>query len=299
MLKRVLLIFMAILFVVLSVSMITVRYQRQSEALVIVDDAQHELQFFDLPERVVVLEPGVAHLLQQWERENLVVATTDDLSPLFPMAEKLGTRAQVTALQLVTTRPDLIIIGADHRVLGQALREAGLPALLVVPERVEKLLEWPEVLGSLLAADQRALLSTRLLAEQLEKFRDQALLQQGAGRRIIWVTDEQWTVAGDNTMENDLLELVGMHNGAAVFSRYRTLAPADIHTLRPDVIIAPASLLPQLQPRATSTQQQSEILPLQLVPLEPQSEAIGWHDLFLRTERLMRYLQPVISLPEE
>lgn len=299
MLKRLLFIVIAILLAVLSLSVITVRYQRQPQVLAVVDDAQHELHFFDLPERIVVLEPGVAHLIQQWERESLVVATTADLSPIFPMAENLGERTQVTALQLITTRPDLIILSADHSLLSQELREAGLPAILVVPERIKDLLEWPETLGLLLAADQRALLSTRSLAEQMNEFRVQALKKPSAGRRVIWVIDEQWTVAGNNTVEGDLLELVGVRNVAAVFSRYRTLKPADIHTLAPEVIIAPVSLLPQLQPLATSTQNQLGILPPQLVPLEPQPQVIGWHDVFTRAEQLLLFFQPTPPLPEE
>jgi hypothetical protein len=133
----------------------------------------------------------------------------------------------------------------------------------------------------------------------MNEFRVQALKKPSAGRRVIWVIDEQWTVAGNNTVEGDLLELVGVRNVAAVFSRYRTLKPADIHTLAPEVIIAPVSLLPQLQPLATSTQNQLGILPPQLVPLEPQPQVIGWHDVFTRAEQLLLFFQPTPPLPEE
>lgn len=300
MLKRILLISLAIIFIVATVVIITVEYQRQPQVLVIADDAQHELQFFTLPKRIVVLEPGVAHLMQQWQRENLVVATTEDLLPLFPTAENLGLRAQVATLQIMATRPDLVFVGAQDAVLTQELRNAGLPAVMVKPNRLDHLLLWPEALGSVLAANQQALQSTRLLEKQLKEFRDGALEQPGAGRRVLWIVDEQFTVAGNNTLEADLLDLVGVRNSAAAYVGYISLEPEDINMMAPDVIIAPGVLLTELQPKVARGQDQLEDQGFpQLVALEPQPTEINWHEVFVRAERLLQYLKPPSFVLEE
>lgn len=296
MLKRVLLVSFAIFFVLATVAVVAVEYQKQPNVVVVVDDTHQELQFFELPKRLVVLEPGVALLLQQWQREELVVATTEALRPIFSSAENLGPRAAVAVLQVAATRPDLIIAGAEDLALASALREAGLPVLMVAPERLDHLLVWPEKLGSLLAASQQAAQYTRQLGKQISEFRTAAKEEPGAGRRVLWLTDEQYTVAGSNTLEADMLELVGLANAASAFDGYATLEPAEIVAFAPQVIIAPELLFPVLQ--APSQEPLGVTEPPYLIPPLHQPSMVGWDDLFARAEQLLEYLQPPV-LPQE
>lgn len=297
MLKRVLLVSLAIFFVLTTVAVVAVEYQKQPEVLVVTDDTQQELRFFELPQRVVVLEPGVAQLVRQWQREKLVVAAPEALMPVFASAENLGPRATVTVLQIAATRPDLIIAGAEDQELVNGLRAAGLPALVVAPQRLDSLLLWPEKLGPLLAARQQAAQYARLFEKRLSEFRSVAKEEPGAGRRVLWLTDEQFTAAGSNTLEADLLDLVGLTNAAAILDGYAVLELAEIATFAPRVIIAPETLFPELQALWPEPLQVTEPVTESpfLVPSLQQPSMIGWDDLFVRAEQLLQQVQePVV-----
>lgn len=296
MLKRFLLVSLAIFFALATVAVVAVQYQKQPQVLVVTDDTQQELQFFELPERVVVLEPGTAQLLQRWQRENLVVATSGELIPLFPLAENLGPRQEITPLQIAATRPDLIITGALDTTLVQELRQAGFPVLTVAPDRLSRLLVWPEALGSLLAANQQAAQFTRQLEKQFTEFQSAAAEQPGAGRRVLWLVDDQFTVAGSSTLEADLIDLVGAVNVVANLDGYTALDPVEIASLATGVVIAPEALLPPIS-TLLQREQLEAVEPPNLVPLQPQSNVISWDNIFARANWLLENLP--IHVPVE
>lgn len=283
---------LAITFILTSMAVVTVGYQQEPQVLVVTDDTNQETQYFQLPQRVVVLEPGVALLMRQWQRENLIVATTDELKSLFPSAENLGPAEQITVLQLAATRPDLIIAGTRHRALIEEARTYGYASILVRLDSLSSLMSWPAKLGSLLAAQQQAAQTTRLLEKEMAEFANNAQGRASAGRRVIWLVDEQYTVAGRNTLEADLLELIGAVNVGAVFNRYVSLEPVEIAVIRPQIIIAPEALLPILQAQAWPD---PDHLP-QFIPMTAPPDTIGWHDVFSKAEDLMLQFE---SLPEE
>ncbi|NLW17652.1 MAG: ABC transporter substrate-binding protein [Firmicutes bacterium] len=288
--KRVLLIGLALFFILTTVAVVAVEYQQRPQVLVVNDDTNTETQLLHPPQRVVVLEPGMGQLMHSWQRGNLVVACAENLASLFPAAENLGPAAEVNVAQIAATRPDLVIAGAQQESLVKELRAYGFPALLVRLNRLNSLMVWPERLATVLVAEQQAAQTLRLLEKDRTEFLSRAKETLGAGLRVLWVVDEQFTIAGRNTLEDDLLALVGVDNAAAVLNRYPTLSPADILVLNPQVILAPETLFPELEKQFRISGAEPENWP-RLVPVAWSPDQVAWHDVFTQAERLLDYLE--------
>lgn len=294
MLKRIFLTFLAIIFAIISFAVVAVQYQRQPEVLVVTDDIGHELQFFELPKRLVVLEPGVGYLLEQWRRQHLAVATSDELVALFPRAENLGTASDITVLQIAATRPDLVIAGARDRELAKKLRQSGFPVLMVAPNRLERLLAWPETLGTLVSASRYAKQSAQQLEKQLAEYKQASAESPGAGQRVLWFADEQFTAAGANTLEADLIELVSAANAIGGKNGYTTVELKDILATTATVIIAPETIMPTIEsqlPQPVSLDGEVPERP-SLVLLPVGEKPISWDNIFTYADWLQDNLLP-------
>lgn len=294
MLKKVLLTFLAIIFAILTLAVVAVQYQRQPEVFVISDDTGQELQFFELPKRLVVLDSGVGYLLEQWRRQHLVVATSETLVALFPRAENLGNASQITVLQIAATRPDLVIAGAQDRELAKKLRQSGFPVLMVAPNRLERLLSWPETLGTLVSASRYAKQTTQQLGKQLAEYKKVAAESPGAGQRVLWFADEQFTAAGANTLEADLIELVSAANAVGDKIGYTTVELTNISATAAKVIIAPEATIPTLETQLQSTVAVDAEIPEQprLVLLPNGVKFISWDNIFTYADWLQNNLLP-------
>jgi len=293
--KRVLLSGLALVFTLTTVAVVAVGYQKEPQVLTVNDDSNDLTQCFQVPQRIVVLESAVARLMQQWQRENLIVATSSELKHLFSTAEDLGPVGEITVLQLAATRPDLIICGAEQEVLVHELRTYGYAAIMVRLDRLSSLLDWPEKLADLLTARQQAAQTVRLLEKELSEFAVQTKSRAAVGKRVIWLTDSQFTVAGRNTLEDDLLQLVGVVNVGAVLNKYTVVQPEDLTVLDPQVIIAPEVLRPAIEKVFWADGEQ---MPLFLF-MDEWTNTVGWHDVLSKAENLALYLEALLKEAEQ
>lgn len=295
-LKKTILMALAAIFIVISVAIVAIKYQTQPQVLVVADDTGHELQFFALPERIVMLDKGISQLLRQWQRTGLVTATAAELAASFPAAENLGPRLQVTALQVAATRPDLIIASATDSALADDLRASGYPVLVVAPHRLEHLVAWPQLLGSLTASEQQASQFLLQFERQLAEFAQTAAAEVSVKQSVLWFTDEQYTAAGAGTMENDLLELVSAANVMTMTTGYVIVEEEELFTeqlqsLSPDIIIAPQALLDIISTKLPLGLTEEELMRPQLVPLHLNDNPLSWANIFERAEWLQKNLQ--------
>ncbi|NLY53654.1 MAG: ABC transporter substrate-binding protein [Firmicutes bacterium] len=296
MLKKTLLILLMVVLSITAMAVIAVKYQRAPQVLTVHDDLEQELEFFDLPQRLVVLEPGAACRLQAWRREQLVVGVSSEGAHLFPRAENLGPRQAITPLQIAAIRADLIIVGAESSTLAQRLREAGFPVLTFAPSRLAQLLAGPELLGLLVEAEAEANEFRLELVEQLASFRQEAKEQVGPEARVLWISDPQLTVAGLNSLEDDLIQLAGGSNAAEHVDGKVPLMLEDIAQLKPTLILAPPESVPLLEEiflQATAAEEEMQLPRI----ISPPADllAVNWDNVLEKAN----WLKQELLLPEE
>lgn len=285
--KRIVLCLLCLALLLGGGAIVAVRYQRAPQVLTVQDDTGVELVFSQLPRRIVVLNSMAAQLLAAWDLSHLVVGAGVEQAAFFPRVENLGAAQQIAPQQIVALRTDLVIVGAQDMQLVEQLRAAGLSVFAIGSQRLTNIMNAPRALAVLTAQEQAVDEWITQQAAALAAFQEESRAAIPSDTRILWWRDENYTVAGLNTMEDDLVQLVGGVNAAAHLAGAVDLTLAEAQALAPAIIIAPESLLPEIERAfAPAAWSQQEVSVPRLVALPADFDVIDAGNVLAKAEWL-------------
>lgn len=192
------------------------------------------------PARIVSLNPCLDAILVQLVPTQRITAIShysrDPLrSSIAPLAEHLPITYE-SAEEIVALRPDLVLTSRHSAIpTRNALRRVGIRyELFDVAYSVADSLAQIRRIAALVGSEAEG----EALAEKIESAIAAARLPQGAPRLTAAVYQTGGLTAGSNTVTNDLMQIVGLDNVAALYG-IRTHSPLPLEL----IVAAPPDLL--------------------------------------------------------
>jgi iron complex transport system substrate-binding protein len=214
-----------------------------ASAAVFEDAIGRQVAVPDTPQRIVSLVPSVTETLFALGVESRLVAVTDYCT--WPEAAKklpsIGSYADPGLETIISQRPDLVIAAADmnSRALIDKLSQLGIAVYVSHPDSLESALATISIIGTLTNSSAKA---EQLLADMRGKIEtlQKLLAEQQRISLVPCIMLQPLTVAGPDTLINDLIEAAGGRNIVEPgLSRYPTWNTESLLLADPQVIILP------------------------------------------------------------
>ncbi len=197
------------------------------------------------PKRVASLVPSATELIYEIGAQDLLMAVTenDNYPPEAAKFPKVGDQT-IDKEKLLSLKPDLVILDTEFNRDQAQLERLGLKVLPLQSRRVTDIARNIRLLGRHLGREESAETAARAFETKLRA--TQRLKEAPSVFIEIWGSPLM-TVGGES-LPNDLLEILGLHNTYEDQMGYFQVDPEDVLRRRPDVIILPS---------ASSTEQSS------------------------------------------
>ena len=214
----------------------------RSAGTVVTDDTGHQIEFPEVPTRIVSIAPNITETLFALGADDRLVAVTDicDFPPEAKEKPNIGSFVSPSSEKIMAFEPDLVIgCGTLHPVLGR-LRELGVPVLSVNPQTVDELLAMIGRVGSAVGREDAARGLTGPLRDEIGTVRSRIAALDATDKVEVFI--EMWhdplMTAGAGSFVNDLVESAGAVNVAtSVGSHYFQLSQEHVLDADPEVIL--------------------------------------------------------------
>lgn len=163
---------------------------------------------------------------------------------------KIGGYSDANYEAIYTLKPDLAIIPTEHYAAGDRLTALGIPHLRVDTSTIPTIFQTMETLGDLFQTQEAASKTIAQLKQRIDSIK--ARTAGEPSRRVLISIGRNMGngglsdvyVAGQSTLYNEMLEMLGAINVYAGKMEYARISTEGILRLQPDVII---DLIPDLE----------------------------------------------------
>ncbi len=183
-------------------------------------------------ERIVVLAPAAADILEQLDAAELVVGKTRNVEE-FPQAEKVGSHIRPNLEITTALQPDLLVISSNRFFSQEMAAAVKAQVFYYNPNTLEEILEQTRQLATLIGREQQAL---QLIEAQREKLQQLKPLTM-APRVMYEITEAPLTIAGTGNILADIITRAGgkfVSGGKRKMLRFN---PEAVLALQPEVYI--------------------------------------------------------------
>jgi len=183
-------------------------------------------------ERIVVLAPAAADIIEKLGADELVVGKTRNVEE-FPQAQKVGSHIRPNLELISALDPDLLIISSNKFFSQEMAAKVDAQLFPYSPNSLEEILEQTRKLASLLGKQEQAL---RLIETQRQKLAQLQPLRQPP-RVMYEITEVPLTIAGTGNILADIIEKAGgdfVSGGKRKLLRFN---PEAVLALQPDIYI--------------------------------------------------------------
>ena len=221
---------------------------RAETGVTLTDAAGREVTVSAVPQRIVSgYYISTSLLIALGLREKLVgIEAKADTRPIYALAApeligltNVGTAKNFNLETCLSLEPDLVILPRALSSAAEELTAFGIPAIVVNPEDLNKLLETVDLLGKATGTDERA----RHLVDALNGYLDKlSSLTAGAVPERVYLAGNSsyLRTAGENMYQSTLISLAGGENTAADIpgASWQDISYEQLLTMDPAVIIA-------------------------------------------------------------
>jgi iron complex transport system substrate-binding protein len=202
------------------------------------------IAFASPPERIVSLAPSVTEILYDLGLEDRVAAVTTfcDYPPRVIHKPKVGGFANPSLEAIIAARPDLVIMAdeGNPREVYERLQKLGINTYTFRAKRLSDLPQGIRDLGVALGIKDQAFTRAATIETELRKYkrRVQKSPPPYVNKKAIFIIQpEPLIVAGPETVIDDALKLLGLHNIASdTDARYPKYSLEEVIRRSPDVI---------------------------------------------------------------
>lgn len=210
-------------------------------ALQIVDQAGRKVSVADVPRRIIPLAPSLAECLFALGLDEEIVGVTEytNFPPQALSKPKVGSYIHLQIEAIVAMKPDLVVATMDGNPKSQIqrLEELGVNVFVTNPKTLEGLYDTLSIMGRILNREARAKELVENMRGAIRKIGD-LVGSRPARKVLLQVGSSPLVVAGDETLQNELIRLAGGENIAASQGRgYIPLSIERVVTLGPEIIL--------------------------------------------------------------
>ena len=188
------------------------------------------------PERMVVYDGAAVEMLFAIGQGHRIVGTHSYVSypPETEAIAKVGDAFNMDIEAIVALEPDLVYVFYDR--FNADLERAGLKVLYIqslsygFTDVANQIRMWGAITGAVDAAEEVAGEFDARVAAIREK------MESVSETRSIYSHGFQWWTPGDNTLVNDVFELLKLEN-VAQFEGYQQISPEEVVAANPDIIM--------------------------------------------------------------
>ena len=200
--------------------------------------------FASPPERIVSLAPSITEILYDLGLEDRVAAVTTfcDYPPRVVYKPKVGGFANPSLEAIIAARPDLVIMAdeGNPREVYERLQKLGINTYTFRVKRLSELPQGIRDLGVALGIKDQAFKRAATIETELRKYkrRVQKSPPRYLNKKALFIIQpEPLIVAGPETVIDDALQLLGLHNIASdTDARYPKYSLEEVIRRSPDVI---------------------------------------------------------------
>lgn len=210
--------------------------------LTVRDDSGETVTIPKEPARIVSLIPSHTETLFALGLEGRVVAVTsyDHYPPdVQKKVEAVLDGLNPSVEKLAALRPDLVVLGSHNRETVQAIRRAGLTAVMYDPQSLDAVYRTIEQLGEITNRTDRAAALVEQMKAKARVLADKvaAVPPERRPRVYVEVDPDQLFTPGRNTFMDELIRLAGGVNIASDLEGWKPINAEKVIRSNPQVIV--------------------------------------------------------------
>lgn len=219
------------------------------QSILLVDRLKREVQFTDVPKRIVSLSPSTTELLFSLGLGDSIVGRTEHCN--YPPAALTiptvgsGTLEGISREAILSLQPDLILCKSDsHQPLIETFEKLAIPILGFGPENIQELFHEARQIGSITGRTSEANALIEQMSQRLDRLKAAVAKIKPTDRKRVFyqVWDAPLMTAGPASFIGEMLVASGFEN---VFSdltnRYTRVSSEVIVERDPEIIFAPTT----------------------------------------------------------
>jgi len=183
-------------------------------------------------ERIVVLAPAAADIIEQLGAAELVVGKTRNVEE-FPQATLVGSHIRPNLEIITSLRPDLLVISSNKFFSKEMAEKVDAQLFHYRPNRLEEILEQTRKLARLIKRDKQA---HKLIEAQRQKLKQISPIAV-APKVIYEITEVPLTIAGSENILADIIETGGGEFVSAGKRKMLRFNPEAVLALQPEIYI--------------------------------------------------------------
>jgi cobalamin transport system substrate-binding protein len=183
-------------------------------------------------ERIVVLAPAAADIIEQLGASELVVGKTRNVEE-FPQATLVGSHIRPNLEIITSLQPDLLVISSNKFFSKEMAAAVNAQIFHYQPNSLNKILHQTRKLAKLIERDEQALKLIENACEKLKQVQPLAI----APKVMYEVTEVPLTIAGTENILADIIETAGgeiVSGGSRKMLRFN---PEAVLARQPDIYI--------------------------------------------------------------
>jgi iron complex transport system substrate-binding protein len=183
-------------------------------------------------QRIVVLAPAAADILEKLDAAELVVGKTRNVAE-FPQAQKVGSHIRPNLELITALNPDLLVISSNRFFSGEMAAKVDAELFHYSPDTLEGILDQTRKLAVLLDREEQALV---LIETQRQKLKLVLPLPE-APRVMYEITEAPLTIAGTGNILADIIATAGGELVSGGQRKMLRFNPEAVLTLQPQIYI--------------------------------------------------------------
>lgn len=183
-------------------------------------------------ERIVVLAPAAADIIEQLGATELVVGKTRNVEE-FPQATQVGSHIRPNLEIITSLRPDLLVISSNRFFSKEMAEKVDAKLFHYNPNRLDEILDQTRELARLINRDQQAL---TLIETQRKKLKQLSSLP-AAPKVMYEITEVPLTIAGTGNILADIIETAGGELVSGGTRKMLRFNPEAVLALQPEIYI--------------------------------------------------------------
>ncbi|RZN62447.1 ABC transporter substrate-binding protein [Methanonatronarchaeum sp. AMET6-2] len=189
--------------------------EREGEYITYTDQMDREVEVVEDVESIISISPSNTEIIYALGLEDKLIGVTDycDYPPEVEDIDSVGAYDNPSLESIVDKDPDVVFASSEHT--GGPVEEIegkGIPVIVVKPVNYENLLGSIELISNVTGVDEAGEELVNDIAEHMNDIKD--IVAEYEERDVLYVTwaDDPMWVAGQGTLQNDLLEIAGANN---------------------------------------------------------------------------------------
>jgi len=183
-------------------------------------------------ERIVVLAPAAADIIEKLDAAQLVVGKTRNVEE-FPQATRVGSHIRPNLEIITSLNPDLLIISSNKFFSKELAAKVQAKLFHYNPNSLEEILEQTRRLADLIDRQQQAL---QLIEKQRQKLQHVQPIKI-APKVMYEISEAPLTIAGTGNILADIIETAGGQFVSGGTRKMLRFNPEAVLALQPDIYI--------------------------------------------------------------